>query len=223
MSDTALPFRSGAGNRREAPARQSPAPTGGTRSGILLPVLAVFAIALVTGLGGTWFATSAGAGFETLKVGPWVSHPRNGAIDADPYARAVLARTGEIPLGLGEGLAFTAGRDSAGQPLVGSCSYRIVGRVPPTRYWSLTLHGVDGTLSPNPAGRFGFTSGEVVRDAKGTVAIEVSREARPGNWLPAGSDRRFQLTLRLYDTPVSGTATALEPTALPRIDRVGCP
>jgi hypothetical protein len=243
MTDTALPLRSGAkprrqdpsreessrqnpsrtGSSRQAPVRQDPAPAEPRRASLLVPVLAVFAIALASGLGATWFATSAGAGFDTLKVGPWVSHPRNGAVDADPYARAVLARTGEIPLGLGEGLAFTAGRDSAGQPLVGSCSYRILGRVPPTRFWSLTLHGPDGALIPNAAGRSGFTSGEVVRDAKGIVAIEVSREARPGNWLPAGSDRRFQLTLRLYDTPVSGTATALEPAALPRIDRVGCP
>jgi hypothetical protein len=223
MSDTALPLRSRPKPRQDMPARQFPLKAETRRRGLLVPMLAVFAIAIVSGLGATWFATSAGAGFETLKVGPWVSHPRNGAIDADPYARAVLARTGEIPLGLGEGLAFTAGRDSAGQPLVGSCSYRVMGRVPPTRYWSLTLHGIDGSPVANDAGRFGFTSGEVVRDSRGMFAIDVSREARPGNWLPAGSDRRFQLTLRLYDTPVSGTATALESSALPSIDRVGCP
>lgn len=185
-------------------------------------VLAIMAIGAATGLGGTWFATSAGAGFNALRAGPWVSHPRNGAIDADPYARAVVARSGEIPLGLGEGLAFTAGRDSSGQPLVGSCSYRVVGRVPPTRYWTVTVHGPDGALIPNEAGRFGFTSGELVRRADGLVTIAVSREVSPGNWLPTGTDRRFQLALRLYDTPVSGTANALDATSLPRIERERC-
>jgi hypothetical protein len=185
-------------------------------------VLAVMAIGVVTGLGGTWFATSTGAGFNALRAGPWVSYPRNGAIDADPYARAVVARSGEIPLGLGEGLAFTAGRDSTGQPLVGSCSYRVVGRLPPTRYWTVTVHGADGSLIHNEAGRFGFTSGELVRRADGLVTIAVSRDVRPGNWLPTGTDRRFQLVLRLYDTPVSGTANALDAASLPRIERERC-
>lgn len=222
MSGAAPPLR------RAAARPRSPSPAGAAfpasrRRSALLSVLAVFAVAVVTGLGGTWLAISAGAGFETLKVGPWVSHPRNGAIDADPYARAVIVRTGEIPLGLGEGLAFTAGRDSAGQPLVSSCSYRVFGRVPPTRFWTLAAHEVDGSLMPNPADRWSFTSGEVVRDSSGRVAVEVSHEVRPGNWLPVGSDRRFQLTLRLYDTPVSGAAAALEAQAMPRIDRVSCP
>lgn len=185
-------------------------------------VLAALAIGAVTGLGGTWFATSTGAGFNALRAGPWVSHPRNGAIDADPYARAVVARSGEIPLGLGEGLAFTAGRDSTGQPLVGSCSYRIIGRVPPTRYWTVTVHAPDGALIANEAGRFGFTSGELVRRADGLVAIAVSRDVQPGNWLPTGDARRFQLALRLYDTPVSGTANALDAASLPRIERDRC-
>ena len=157
-----------------------------------------------------------------MRVGPWVSYPRNGAIDADPYSKAVIARSGEIPLDLGEGLAFTATRDGAGQPLLGSCSYRIVGRLPPTRLWTLTLHGMDGSLIPNAAGRFGFTSGEVVRDAEGVVAVAVGRDAAAGNWLPVGAPGRFQLALRLYDTPVSGTASALDPALLPRIEREGC-
>ena len=186
-------------------------------------MLAVLAIAGATGMGATWVATSTGAGFGQLKIGPWVSYPRSGATDADPYTKAVLARTGEIPLGLGEGLAFRAGRDSAGQPLIGACSYRVTGRVPPTRYWTLTLNGPDGGLVANEAQRSGFTSGEVVRDGKGLLSIVVSREARPGNWLPMGSGGRFQLVLRLYDTPVSGTAASLDASLLPRIETEGCP
>lgn len=209
--------------RQEPPAAPAAAASPRGRLRTALPsVLAVIGIALVTGLGGTWLATAAGSGFGTLKAGPWISHPRNGAIDADPYAKAVIARSGEIPLGLGEGLSFVAGRDSAGQPLVGSCTYRVVGRVPPTRYWTITLHAPDGSLVPNEAQRFGFTSGELVRRADGVVSIAVSRQVQPGNWLPAGTAGRFQLALRLYDTPVSGTANALDAASLPRIEREGC-
>jgi hypothetical protein len=200
----------------------APAASPRRRLGGLAGALAVMAIGLGVGLGATWFATGTGAGFGSVKVGPWVSHPRNGAIDADPYSKAVIARSGEIPLGLGEGLSFAATRDGAGQPLIGSCSYRVVGRVPPTRFWTLTLHGMDGSLIPNAAQRFGFTSGEVVRDGKGVVTVTVSADASPGNWLPVGSRGRFQLALRLYDTPVSGTASAIDAGLMPRIEREAC-
>ena len=42
-----------------------------------------------------------------------------GSPDADPYSVAMLARTGEVPLGAGEGLAFTADGRHDGEPLVG--------------------------------------------------------------------------------------------------------
>ena len=38
----------------------------------------------------------------------WKASPGAGSPDADPYSIARLARTGEVPLGAGEGLAFTA-------------------------------------------------------------------------------------------------------------------
>src|SRR6478735_9176710 len=141
-------------------------------------------IAAATGLGATYIALENGAGFGAVRSGPWTAWPRNGAPDADPYSRAIVARSGELPLGLGEGLAFTARRDSADQPLVGRCSYRIVGRVPQTRGWTITAVTRDGSLMPNPAERYGFTSSEVVRDAAGRFAIALSRSASPGDWLP---------------------------------------
>lgn len=189
----------------------------------LLPsVLAVLAIGLVGGLGATWFAVARNVSFGAVEAGPWTAWPRTGALDADPYTRASVARSGEAPLGLGEGLVFTARRDSAGDPLIARCSYRIHGRTPQARYWTLTAQTPSGLLLDNPAGRYGFTSAEVVRDAVGLFAIEASREARPGNWLPLSGDGRFDLALRLYDTPVSVVGSRIDPAAVPRIERGAC-
>lgn len=193
------------------------------RLGTLARVLGVFAIAATVGLGGTWLAVDAGAGFGAVRVGPWTAYPRNGSVDADPYSRAVVARSGVMPLGLGEGLTFTARRDSAGQPLIGTCAYQVAGFVPPTRYWTIAAETPSGALIANPAGRHGFTSGEIVRGPDGSFAISVAPTARAGNWLPVPARERFDLVLRLYDTPISGTSTVIDTARMPTITRLGCP
>ena len=54
------------------------------------------------------------------RSGAWTAWPHAGSPDADPYSIAMLARTGEVPLGAGEGIAFTAEIDSDGAPLSGA-------------------------------------------------------------------------------------------------------
>lgn len=185
-------------------------------------VLAVFAVAAASGLGATFVAVENRAGLGAVRAGPWTAWPRNGAPDADPYSRAIVARSGELPLGLGEGLAFTARRDSAGRPLVSGCVYRIVGRAPQARAWTVTAETPQGGLIENAARRHGFTADEIVRDGAGRFAITLSRQARPGNWLPLGPEPRFQVVLRLYDSPVSAAAAALDAAFLPVIEREDC-
>ncbi len=94
-------------------------------------------------------------------------------------------------------------------PLVASCEYRVAGFVPPTRYWTLTAQTPDGALIANPAGRHGFTTGEIVRDADGSFVVNGCGEGAPGNWLPVAGGR-FDLVLRLYDTPISGASTVVD-------------
>jgi hypothetical protein len=186
-------------------------------------VAVILGVAAVVGLGSTALSIATGTGFGLLKAGPWESRPRTGALDADPYTRASIARSGAIPLGLGEGVAFTARRDSDGAPLVSSCTYRVSGRVPSARAWTLAVEDRRGRVMDNPAHRYAVTSSEVVRNGEGRVTVAVSRDAQPGNWLPVGDDSRFELVLRLYDTPVGGGAAALDPAAMPAILRTGCP
>jgi hypothetical protein len=210
VSDFVLPY---AAPRAAAPPRRRSALGG---------FLAVLAIGLGVGLGATYYSVSRNVVFGAVEAGPWTAWPRTGALDADPYTRASVARNGETPLGLGEGLVFTARRDSAGRPLLAQCAYRVVGRAPQARYWTITAQTPNGQLIDNPAGRYGFTSAEIVRGQNGQFAIEVAREARPGAWLPVTGAGRFDLVMRLYDTPVSVTSRVIDPATAPRIEQVGC-
>jgi len=84
--------------------------------------------------------------FGAVSVGPWTAWPLEGSTDADPYSLAMLARTGEVPLGAGEGLSFTAQEDGAGELLSGKCTYEIKGETPAARLWTLTAYDATGRL-----------------------------------------------------------------------------
>jgi hypothetical protein len=160
--------------------------------------------------------------FGKIKAGAWQATPRVGSREADPYARAVLARTADIPLAVGEGLALAATEDSVGRTLDASCAYR-VGRVTPqARYWTLTLYDADGRPVASELRRSGFTSAEVLRDQDGGFSVVISREPMPGNWLQAPESGRLGLALRLYDTPVSTGMANLDARAFPSIERLEC-
>jgi hypothetical protein len=158
------------------------------------------------GLGATYFALSRGAAFGALTMGSWTAWPKTGTTDADPYARASVARSGRLPIALGDGLTFTAKSDDKGRTLDGRCEVLISGVTPSARYWTLTLYNPDGGLVPNSINRYGFTSQEIVRRADGSFEIVVAPRASPGNWLPTGGIDRYVLDLRFYDTAV-GVAT----------------
>jgi hypothetical protein len=117
-----------------------------------------------------------------------------------------VSRSGELPLGSGDGVAFYAASDDKGRPLDGRCVVTMAGITPPARFWTLALYDPDGRLISNAANRYGFTSQEITRGADGNFEIVISAHARPGNWLPTGGIDRFVAVLRLYDTPV-GVAT----------------
>jgi len=179
-------------------------------------------LGVALGLALTWAAVERGYGFGAVKAGPWTAWPRTGSPDADPYARAVLSRSAEIPLALAEGLTFTATSDSGGVPLDGACRYTLSGALPQARYWTLTLTDARGRLVDNEARRYGFVSREILRDGAGAFNVAVGARVAPGNWLPVGRPGPFALVLRLYDTPVSATATTLDAGSLPAIARGGC-
>jgi hypothetical protein len=44
----------------------------------------------------------------------------------------------------------------------------------------------------------------------------------PGNWLQTPAGGRLRAILRLYDTPVAGSLSWLDPGSLPIVRREGC-
>lgn len=185
-------------------------------------LLLAFAIGTASGLGLTWTMSGRENGFGAVQFGAWSAWPRSGTSDADPYARAVFARSGELPLGSAEGIAFVATHDDQGRPLDGRCVTRIVGRLLPARYWTLTVYDTRGRLIENTAIRYGLTSAEVFYQSGGQAEIWLSPRAHSGNWVPTGENERIVVVFRLYDTPAGVTARG-EGAEMPRIVQERCP
>lgn len=193
--------------------------------------LVLYALILGAGLGlasANW-ATRGRYPFGGVTLNAWTAWPKIGSRDADPYVRAIHARTGEVPLALGEGLLLTAVTDDAGHRLDPSCRYRIAGATPPARAWTLTVERSRPNPVAPPAGtapppRTGFTSTEVLRDRDGRFAVALSPDVQPGNWLPMPEgEGSIRLVLRLYDTPVAASTGVLEREGVPSITRETCP
>jgi hypothetical protein len=180
------------------------------------------AIGLAVGLWASREILTRGVPFGVVGIGAWSVAAKAGSLEADPYTRASLERSGEIPLALGEGLQLVARVDDAGRLLDAHCVYRVGSHTPAARYWTLSLIDAEGFPVENAAGRYGFRSSEILRDADGGFSIFVSAKAHAGNWLPIGAPRPFALVLRLYDSPLSATAGGIERSAAPSIAREGC-
>jgi hypothetical protein len=181
------------------------------------------AIAAGVGLGLTWTTATRGVELGTLTIGSWTARPRSGSNEIDPYARASIARSGELPIGTGDGITFTATRDDKNKLLDGRCDVVISGVTPPARFWTLTLYDTKGRLVANTLERYGFTSQEVVRSADGAFEIRIAARSRAGNWLPTSAVDRYVLMLRLYDTPVGVATRSQKDAPMPAIATVGCP
>lgn len=184
---------------------------------LLLGLLFTLAVAAVVGLGTTWLALSRGAAFGAVTIGAWTAWPRSGTRDVDPYARATIARSGELPIASGDGVAFVARTDDGGRPLDGRCSVVVSGTTPQARFWTLTLNDPQGRLIGNVLDRQSFTSQEVVRHADGSFDIVIAPRTRSGNWLPTNGAESYVLVLRFYDTPVGVATRAAREAPMPTI------
>jgi hypothetical protein len=189
---------------------------------LLIGLLLAFAVAASVGLGTTLLALQEGTPFGSFTVGAWTAWPRTGTSDIDPYARALIARSGELPMGAGDGVAFIATKDDTGSPLDGRCDVVVSGLTPQARFWTLTLYDPDGKLVGNSLGRYGFSSQEVVRNSDGSIEVLVAPRARSGNWLPTGGIERYILVFRFYDSPVGVASRTGRETPMPSIKMKPC-
>ncbi|MBP6012383.1 MAG: DUF1214 domain-containing protein [Alphaproteobacteria bacterium] len=183
--------------------------------GFVLRLFGALATAIGLGLGSAYVAINVTIGGRTAAVnGAWATSLATGGTSADNYTRAYVAITGLLALNKDETIYYTATKDSAGARLEGNCTYRIEGRDPDARWWSITLYGNDHYLIDNPANRYSVSQNSVVRAADGTFVIRLSTVEEPGNWIATSPDG-FDVTLRLYnpgDSIRDNPATAQLPT-----------
>ena len=187
---------------------------------LLINLLVAIVIAAAVGFGSALLVLDRARPFGAVARGAWTAWPEFGSPGADPYSRAALARSGALPLGNGEGIAFVATTDDGGRALLARCAYAVTGQTPPTRLWTLTATNDEGQGFETPAGRSGFHSREILRREDGSFTIAIAADATPGNWLPVTGTGRLRLTLRLYDTPL--TSSGIGAAVLPAIERRDC-
>lgn len=190
---------------------------------IFFKSIAVAIVGAALGLFLTWLSIEQGRGFGAVRAGPWIGWPKAGTLEADPYARAAMSRTGEVPLDPAEGLTFIARVDSQGVDLNPACTYVIRPPIPVSRFWTVSIVAPDGLGGISGLPRQGITSRELYRSGANDFTLTLSPQASSGNWLPLKANSPFVLLLRLYDTPVSAAAAALAASELPSIERGACP
>src|SRR5579863_3134695 len=120
---------------------------------LIFITLLALTLATVVGLGATWLTATRGTDLGTLTIGSWTARPKTGTADIDPYSRASIARSGELPVGTGDGVAFSATRDDRNRPLDGRCDVVVSGVTPAARFWTLTLYDSKGRLVANSLDR----------------------------------------------------------------------
>jgi hypothetical protein len=187
-----------------------------------MKVVVTVVVALVVGVGSARWAVRRSGATGGVRNGPWLTNAHIGTAAADPYLRAQVAVAGLLALNRSETVYYTAATDDDGAPLQSGCRYRIVGRDPATRWWSITAYGDDSFLVPNPRHAYSVDRTRVRRSADGEFDIAVGGAPQDANWIataPPGTS--FSLTLRLYG-PDAAVVDDLAGATLPAIRREGC-
>ena len=194
----------------------------------MLNVLLFVSVALVTGLGSAWYSVDIGLPLTVESYGPWRSWVSLGHPSADPYSRDHAIRAGILPLSSTTARYFVATHDSDGRRLYGDCEYELVGRGPPAAWWSLAVYDREGSLIPNPSGRYSINTGGLMRSPSGQFTVRLAKDARAGNWLPVSGSEAIVLVIRAYipDLPqksAEGTqGSGGLAAAMPTIGRIEC-
>ena len=109
-------------------ADELPVDAGHRNMRLLVDTFLTLLLAAAIGLSATWFALTRGVAFGSLTIGAWTAWPKSGSQDIDPYAHATIARDGELPIGMGDGVSFFARTDDQGHEFDGRCTFALSGR-----------------------------------------------------------------------------------------------
>jgi hypothetical protein len=181
-------------------------------------------IAVLGGFGSAWVMIHSGSQLTAATAGPWVTWTSAGRTDADPYTRAHTVRLGLLPLNATLALNYQAQTDAGGQRIHSSCVYTVDLTGLDAEWWSVAVFDERGGLIRNTANRYAYNSSTVLRDPDGGTRIALSREARPGNWLPTSGAGRLTLSLTVQDPRwIAGIAEqGRSVRTLPDIKTISC-
>lgn len=181
-------------------------------------------LAIAIGLGSAWFVIR-GVSRHGESIGPWRASALAGAPDADPWTRARVAVGGLLALHREQAMYYIAASDSTGAPLRSRCSYRVSGKPPSGRWWSVTAYADDLFLFDHPERRYSMDGRQARLDDQGRFSFVVGGANRQDQsddepWLPTPGDRGLVLTLRVY-YPERALIAAPASLEAPRVDRLG--
>lgn len=182
-------------------------------------ILLCLVLAIVLASLATWYSFSSAR--SNIVIGPW-----NTTIRADTQTGGIYNRLRTADLGgalrPSEALYFTANTDSDGERLSHSCTYRIEGRDPDSRWWSITPYTGYGSLIANPHHLYSVSKTTVDRKSDGSWTVRLSRQEQPENWLPlATDDSALTIILRCYG-PSSALLDNPAATRFPQIILEDC-
>jgi len=185
-----------------------------------LLVTAVCGIAL--GLFATWVLVVRAAPMGgDVRDGPWRTSLATGSAQGGAWLRASVALHGLLALNRSETIYYTATTDRLGGKLDAHCLYRVVGRDPPARWWSITAYGPDDFLIPNPQHLYSVSKTSVDRHPDGSgFLVTLGHDDIHSQEIATGKGA-FSLTLRLYN-PDAAVAADPAHVKLPSIVRVRC-
>ena len=197
---------------------------GSAALGVVANIALICGIALLGGIGTSWYMIETGSRFTTRSAGPWVTWIQAATPDADPYTRARFARDGSLPLSASVAKTYEARTDNDGQRLHSNCEYVVEGGSLEADWWSLALFDDWGRLIPNAVERYAYNSATIARSAEGSFVVTLARDARPGNWLPTDGAGRLTLMLTLLEvsTDSGWSDPGAEMPTLPIVRRVAC-
>lgn len=153
------------------------------------------------------------------KSGPWRSWPAAGTPDADPYTKAHFLARRKLALSRFEVIEFESRRDDSRRALDGRCDYRLEGKMPTARWWSLTSYSKNADPAlPSPQS---ISSFDTVYEQDSVLRVTVSNSARTGNWLKPSSTGAFMLVMRIYNPATLTDGTSYK-GALLTIRREAC-
>lgn len=180
--------------------------------------LAVFGVGLFAGVGTAFLATTGGL-TGAVRAGAWSTNVHNGAVSADPWTRATVARAGLLALSADQAVYFDRSTDNEGRALDARCSYRLSGGPLPAAWWSVTLYSDDQYLARNSDSA---ASIDATRAGNGSWTASVGPVRPPsGLWISTHASARPVLMMRLY-RPHSTTPEFLSKVVGPDIQREHC-